>query len=323
MRPWQRPAHRLPVTVRPAAGELLASYVARLALANGLPEGSLLCWVGECGTIPRQLNRWRDGSPNDAARRRLETITSLPAATLVRALPGVGVTARSVDGGDPGIPTIRWRLQPAAARWVSACRACTARSAGGAHVVVEVPAHRHLCQRHHRWLHRDRSFLVTAQITRAQRAHDRLVRRCKQEVAARAFQHAESIVRDWWGGHWHPELHRRWDHRLHELGVFGWPIPAQLVRAVLYPEAVALAALLASASWDARLRAGHATAWQFYALVANRLALDPHQPTAADPLLRWLITDDPRSGRCPHGLRHEDPLLEFRRRAWTQLADAT
>jgi TniQ len=81
MRPRAAAAHRLPVTVRPAAGELLASYIARLAVANGLPAGSLLCWVGKCGTIPPQLNRWRDGFLTAPARRRLETITGLPAAT--------------------------------------------------------------------------------------------------------------------------------------------------------------------------------------------------------------------------------------------------
>jgi hypothetical protein len=39
VRPWQRPAHQLPIIVRPAAGELLVSYVARLADANGVPAG--------------------------------------------------------------------------------------------------------------------------------------------------------------------------------------------------------------------------------------------------------------------------------------------
>jgi hypothetical protein len=58
------------------------SYLARLAVANGLGEGRLLCWVGECGNVPRQLSRRRDGSLNDAALGRLETITGPPAATL-------------------------------------------------------------------------------------------------------------------------------------------------------------------------------------------------------------------------------------------------
>jgi hypothetical protein len=178
-------------------------------------------------------------------------------------------------------------------------------------VVVEVPAHRQLCGRHHHWLHRDGSFPVTAQITCAQRAHDRLVRRCREEVAARAYLHAEGIARDWWAGHWHPELHRRWALRLHELGMLGRPVPAQLLRAVLYPEAVALAAPLASTSWDAQLRAGDATAWDFYRLVADRLALDPHEPTSADPLLRWLMPDHPWSDLCPSGLHHEDPPPVF------------
>jgi hypothetical protein len=119
-------------------------------------------------------------------------------------------------------------------------------------------------------------------------------------------------VRDWWGGHWHPALHCGWDHSLHELGVVGGPVPEQLLRAVLYPDAVALAGLLASPSWDARLRAGHATVWDFYGAVAARLPLD--RPTAAEPLLRWLIMDDPWSDLCPRGLRRPDPLVDLRRR---------
>lgn len=313
MRPWQRPAHQLPIIVRPAAGELLVSYIARLADANGVPAGRLLCWVGECGTVPRELSRRRDGWLNHPARHRLETATGLPAATLVRALPGLGSTAPN-PGGDPGIPVICWRQQPPAARWVSACRACTTRCADAPPVVVEVPASRHLCRRHRHWLHRGGSFPVTAEITRAQRAHNRLVRRRGSQVTARSYSEAASIVRDWWGSHWHPALHRRWDRRLHELGVFGGPVPEQLLRAVLDPDAVALAGLLASPSWDARLRAGDATVWDFYGAVAARLPLDPRRPTTAEPLLSWLIMDDPWSDLCPRGLRRPDPLLDLRRR---------
>jgi TniQ len=293
VRPWQQPAHRLPITVRPAAGELLTSYVARLAGANGLAEGRLLCWIGECGTVPHQLNRWRDGLLNAAARCRLETITGLPATTLARALPGTGWTARRADWDDHRVPRVRWRDQPPASRWVLACRVCTARFAGAPHVVVEVPAHRHLCQQHRHWLHRSGSFPVSAEITRAQQAHNRLVQRRGNQLATTSWMHAQGIVRSWWGGHWHPELHRRWDARLHELGLFGGPVPGQPLRAILYPETVALAGLVASTSWDARLRAGRATAWDFYGLVADRLALDPQRPTTADPLLTWLMMDDP------------------------------
>jgi TniQ len=307
VRPWQRPAHQLPILMRPAAGELLVSYLARLADANGIPAGHLLSWVGEGGTIPREPSRRQDGWLNPAARWRLETITGLPAATLVLALPGVGLLpAPSLDDRDPGMPAILWRSEPPGAHWVAACRGCTARVARVAPVVVELPSFRRLCRRHRQWLHRDGAFPVTAEIAGAQRAHDRLVRRRGRVLAAESYLTAASIVRDWWGGPWHPTLQRRWDRRLWELGLLGGPVPDQLLRAVLHPEAVALAGLLASPSWDARLRAGHATAGDFYAAVAARLAVDRSRPTTTEPLLRWLTLGQPWSDCCPRGLHHDD-----------------
>jgi hypothetical protein len=315
VRPWQRPAHQLPIILRPAAGELLVSYIARLADANGVPAGHLLSWVGECGTVPRELGRRRDGWLNHAARRRLETVTGLPATTLVRALPGLGSPPRLGDGHPGGgpdldLPVIRWRSEPPAARWVAACPGCTARPAGAPPAVVEQPSSRTLCRRHRQWLHRDGSFPVTAEIAGAQRAQDRLVRRRGRELAAESYLRAASIARAWWAGPWQPTLQRRWDRRLWALGVLGGPVPDQLLRAVLHPEAVALAGLLASPSWDARLRAGHATVWDFHRAVAARLALDPRRPTTAEPLVRWLTMGDPWADRCPRGLRlqHEDLL---------------
>jgi TniQ len=311
MRPWQRPTHQLPIIVRPAAGELLVSYLARLADANGVPAGHLLSWVGECGTVPREPSRRRDGWLNHAARCRLETVTGLPAATLVRALPGLGSPPKLGDGHPhPDMPVIRWRPEPPAARWVAACPGCTARPAGAPPVVVEQPSSRRLCRRHRQWLHRDGSFPVTAEIARAQRVHDRLVRRRGRELAAESYLRAASIARDWWGRPWHPVLQRRWDRRLWALGVLGGPVPDQLLRAVLHPEAVALAGMLACPSWDARLRAGHATVWDFHRAVAARLALDARRPTTAEPLVRWLTMGHPWAGRCPRGLQlqHEDLL---------------
>jgi hypothetical protein len=129
-------------------------------------------------------------------------------------------------------------------------------------------------------------------------------------LAAESYLRAASIARDWWGGPWQPVLQRRWDRRLWALGVLGGPVPDQLLRAVLHPEAVVLAGLLASPSWDARLRAGHATVWDLHRAVAARLALDARRPTTAEPLVRWLTMGHPWAGRCPRGLQlqHEDLL---------------
>jgi hypothetical protein len=91
---------------------------------------------------------------------------------------------------------------PAASRPLGFSVLGTSELAGGPQVVAEVPADRNLCRRHHYRLHRDGTFLVTAQITRAQRAHNRLVRRRGHELATTSFLQAASILCDWYGGHY-------------------------------------------------------------------------------------------------------------------------
>ncbi len=87
-----------------------------------------------------------------------------------------------------------------------------------------------------------------------------------------------------------------WAITVFTRGVFGGLVPDQLLRAVLYPETVAL---VASAGTG------------------------PRRPTTAPRLLTWLMTNDPWSDLCLRGLQHESPLLEFRQRAWAYLTDAT
>jgi hypothetical protein len=138
---WAAPlapaAQPLPIRVPPFAGELLASYLARVAAANHLTSSDL------AGGLPGWLNRriWNHNHKHDphgaaatSALHRLAAVTGTPAAALARALP--------VFGGGPASP----------ARATIACRRCTA--ARGIHqlIPVHLPAWQQICTRHGMWL---------------------------------------------------------------------------------------------------------------------------------------------------------------------------
>lgn len=128
----------LPVRVSPFGGELLASYLTRVAAANHLPAGDL------AASLPGWLNRriWHHirnkRNPCDpaaaSALHQLAAITGTPAPALARALP--------VFGGGPAAP----------ARATLACRRCAAARGIYRLVPVHLPAWQQICTRHGIWL---------------------------------------------------------------------------------------------------------------------------------------------------------------------------
>lgn len=128
----------LPVPVSPLGGELLASYLTRVAAANHLPAGDL------AASLPGWLNRriWHHNhnkrNPHDpaatSALHQLAAITGTPRPALARALP--------VFGGGPAGP----------ARATIACRRCAATCGIYRLVPVHLPAWQQICTRHGIWL---------------------------------------------------------------------------------------------------------------------------------------------------------------------------
>jgi hypothetical protein len=139
---WTAPltpaAQPLPIRVSPLGGQLLASYLTRVAAANHLSTGDL------AASLPGWLNRriWNHnhtrhhphGPAATSALHQLAAISGTPARALARSLP--------VFGGGPAGP----------ARAAIACRRCAA--ARGVHrlVPVHLPAWQQICTRHGIWL---------------------------------------------------------------------------------------------------------------------------------------------------------------------------
>ena len=174
MRPWQRPAHQLPILVRPG-GRGTARLLPRPARRRQRRSSRAPAQLGRRG-------RHHPPGAESTTGRMAESSSAVaagddywPAGGHAGArLAGRGVVAGSEPADrDPEMPAILWRYEPPGARWVAACRRCTAGVARVAPVVVELPSFRRLCRRHRQWRHRDDAFPVTAEIAGAQRAHDR------------------------------------------------------------------------------------------------------------------------------------------------------
>jgi hypothetical protein len=152
----------LPFRTAPAAGESIASYLARAAAASSLPAGTV------AGCLPPWFAARAAGCDDLAA-----TGQPLPAdITHLAALTGTSETALrhalpALAGG--GRPPVRTAL---------CCRRCAARHGQASPVPVHIPAHQRACQRHRTWLGRDIQIDITTapEITAASRKASRLAR---------------------------------------------------------------------------------------------------------------------------------------------------
>jgi TniQ len=284
---WDTPARRLPIAVRPAAGELLGSYLTALAEANRLPVRVLVSWIGK--STAADVTRGQDAQLNEPAVLRLATIAGRPANGLRRALPGL-IQVHTVATSTT--PTIHVVPTSASGPAQQACPGCTARSVPGP-VVVRAAAHQPLCQRHKLWLRDWRAPLDHApELLHAQRQHARHVRRHGNHGhAERAHTAAARIVLTWALKDWHRALHEVWHDRLNRLGVTQTIITSGgTLAAMTYPEVVALTGLLAQPAWTARRGTGP-TAWPcLLAAVRQQLPIGTSSFDARDPLTTWLAT---------------------------------
>lgn len=234
------PDEQLPVPVRPLAGEMLASYLGRLAAANHLPVTTLTAalptWLTWKYASHRLLPRSTMPAPEAAeSLRRLAILTGAPAAAIARALP--------VLGGGPRGP----------ARAITACRRCAAARGITQPVPVHQAAHETACTRHGIWLPRpglpQLDVSACPEIITAQHRARRLLRRCTPEQLIYAQVEAAALAASGLPGRepspgWekHARLLQKTNPGLNSTA------ETELTRAARYPDIIALTAKIITAT---------------------------------------------------------------------------
>jgi hypothetical protein len=256
----QRPSRPLPRTVTPVLDETLDSYTRRLAHANRLD--------------PHELRDFITGDKRKNAIFRAEFLAIL-AGTPVRTLQ-YAILELCTDQ-DRATMSLSGRPRPGR-RQAQMCRGCAA-AAGAKEPVTRWRRHEDvLCQRHKRWTegsgHRwtQPNLAKTPEILGANRLHRRLIRRHGREAALSGFAAAERICATW-------HERSRHDNELHQLmeRLLGpdWSADRDdpVIAAARYPQAIALARLLASPYWKGLATREHlATGMPDYGLISGLTA---------------------------------------------------
>lgn len=142
--PSVRPLRPLPVRIPPIAGELLGSYLERLAAGNHICVEELLT-VLPAGTrrqVTQKPDRPFDLNPSFEVEDCLLSLSDL-----------TGVTQNALAHAIPAFTTALLREQPTRpTRLTMACRRCTTIRGIGQPVPVRLPATRHICVQHGIWL---------------------------------------------------------------------------------------------------------------------------------------------------------------------------
>ena len=233
--PFCMPA--LPRSVTPITGEMLISFLTRLAHANHLTLTEVLA------VLPSWFST-KVGNRDDRAQHHmlipaaaealhaLARLTGTTPASLARALPAFG----AADAHSP-------------VRATTACHRCAARHGICQPVPVHLPAHRKVCTRHGIWLsdagqpHLD--LAACPEIIAAQHQASRLLRRCTPQELMLAYQAAARAIPPWPSSPAAIPLH--WRHRLLTLQTanhrYGTPTGHDAyTHAAVYPDAIAVAA---------------------------------------------------------------------------------
>jgi hypothetical protein len=270
------PVRRLPIITPPFPSETVGSYVRRLAIANHLHPGEF-----------EQYLRRRERRVNPA---RLAGVSGRPLSLLQRALPELRPAPSLPAGFDHHEPTL-------------ACRYCTAARGITGTVTCWAPPHCNVCLRHRRWVgHIDPAFqglldgrdpqpdlTLLPDVVAAERRLHRLARRLGQEQVILAYRTGLHVALRWadrndWGYHRY--------RRIQLLGFVpatDWRFPSwdPVLRAAVYPDAVAVTSLVLSPYW-ASVAADPRERRRFYAEAGRRLHLpDYHPDSVYDPLAQW------------------------------------
>lgn len=233
------PARPLPVTVSQISGETLSSYLGRVAAANHITATALLAllprWfrtkIRNCDDRGQHFKLLPAAA---GALHQLAAVTGSTSKTLAHALP-----AFTYFIGDPTRPV----------RATTACQRCLA--ANGIHqpVPILLAAHLKICSRHQLWLTASGlpqlDLSACPDITAAQHQARRLLRRCtpQQLISAQvaAAGHITGHARDPQAraGNWQQRVSLLQTGNTHPDSTA--PTRDQLIRAAIYPDAVALA----------------------------------------------------------------------------------
>ncbi|MFI1798968.1 hypothetical protein ACH427_16705 [Streptomyces sp. NPDC020379] len=284
----------LPDPVPPARHEVPPSYISRLATLHGL-DSHHLWWQVTQPAYPGASRRV-------VVPERLAALTGRSVHALAGAMPELR---------DPPPNWEMFRHQPQ-----TGCHLCDARHPGGK-VVRLLPHHTYVCLRHGTWIgppdvdHPAVDLTRFPEIIDAQRRHLLLLRRYGWAATYDAVLTALMICAHIWYGEGRGLTDVRgvwntWDSRVHHLIPFDRKkqdyvgYSTSRLFAVVYPEAVALAPLIASPYWR-RLAAGtDAEQARFLAEAARRVTYPYNEPDrGGDAVAHWALADSWRPPSRP------------------------
>jgi hypothetical protein len=274
----------LPRQVKPFHGEMLSSYLGRLAHANRLDPQALRRYIAEgriSGVVPVS---------------RLAAVSGAATVALEQAIADLD--------GRPLVNTYyhkRIAIHPQVS--AAACQMCTAVRGITQPVTCWKPAESVICLRHRRWTGSGSTGFQPSldrqpDILSAHRLHLRLVRRFGRDEVTMGFAIAAEICRQWRDQREHDQEFCR------RLTIFHGPdwrlSPADAtVAAAAYPEIVGLARLLISPYWRS-LAVGYSS--HDYSLFQQEMRRTvapayrwPQPSFSKDPLHRWIIGGHRRS----------------------------
>lgn len=267
--------------MKPFPGEVLSSYLARLAHANRLDPTALRRYIAESRRVPAT---------------RLAAVSGVDAASLVQAI--ADLDGRSLAG------TRYYReipIRPQAS--APTCQMCAAMRGITQQVTCWKPAERVVCLRHRRWTGSDRAGTQVpldhhADIVAANRRHLRLVRRFGRDEVTMGFSVATEVCRQWRDQREHDE---EFSHRLTIFHGLGWRLSPSdpTVAAAAYPQAVALTRLLITPHWQSLALGDSAQERSLFQQEMRRSVAPayrwPQPSLSEDPLHRWIIGGTRRS----------------------------
>ena len=236
-----RQAGPLPIPVALIAGEVLASYLGRLAAANHITTDDLLT------ILPPWFNT-KIGNHDDRSQHHM----------LTPALPGAILALATLAGKEPAVlaralPALGARYLPDPVRATTACRKCLAIRGIYQPVPVHRPACHLICSRHGQWLSaaglRQLDLAESPEIVIAYQRSHKLLRSCTPQRLMIAHLAAERTLREPGppDGALRPARpSQRWRHRLRQLKTtnphLGDSLQDELIRAAIYPDALEQAA---------------------------------------------------------------------------------
>ncbi|MGW2785949.1 TniQ family protein [Streptomyces populi] len=276
----------LPVQVGLVAGESVASFIGRLASANGLCAADVLEYVGGAR---REIDPQRvEVRLGPVALEELSVLSGRSLEQLQRALP----TARRQGGSV--VRVVAWLVGEGV---VQQCEVCCRMSRDGVPAWLVAVQEFDVCTRHARWLgsagsRSQLSLVELPEVVRAQERRRRFERRVgpyAQALLADAFQ----VAVYWWSCQ-QMAAAGRWARREEVLGLTRrrlWAVPI-----VVYPEVVTLAEAMAVRERQrcyGRAFEGQTTRWhtgRWTRWVGERLGLSEELAAGGERALNlWLM----------------------------------